>query len=59
MNGLSNQPFNLTAASSNIPDKDIQKKLFATKEVDPKFGVTGIFHRLEKEGHFKAVSSRT
>ncbi len=25
------------------------------KEVDPKFGVSGILHRLEKEGHFKVV----
>jgi 2,5-furandicarboxylate decarboxylase 1 len=26
-----------------------------TKEVDPKFGVSGILHKLEREGHFKVV----
>lgn len=57
MDGLSNQPYTPDLRGFiEYLEKEHPEEIFRiTKEVDPKFGVSGILHRLEKEGHFKAV----
>ena len=57
MDALSNQPYTpdlrgfIDFLDTEHPDEIIR----ITEEVDPKYGVSGILHRLEKEGHFKVV----
>ena len=57
MDGLSNQFYtpDLRGFIEYLDKEHPEEIIRITKEVDPKFGVTGILHRLEKEGHFKAV----
>jgi 2,5-furandicarboxylate decarboxylase 1 len=57
MDGLSNQPYtpDLRGFIEYLEKEHPEEIIHITKEVDPKFGVSGILHRLEKEGHFKAV----
>ncbi|MEC7491032.1 MAG: UbiD family decarboxylase [Pseudomonadota bacterium] len=57
MDSLSNQPYTadlrgfIEFLETNHPNEIIR----ISAEVDPKFGVTGILARLERDGHFQAV----
>ena len=57
MDSLSNQPYTadlrgfIEFLETNHPNEIIR----ISAEVDPKFGVTGILARLERDGHFEAV----
>lgn len=57
MDGISNQPHSpdLRGFIEYLDKEHPEEIVRITKEVDPKYGVSGILHRLEKEGHFKAV----
>ena len=57
MDGISNQPYtpDLRGFIEYLDKEHPEEIIRITKEVDPKYGVSGILHRLEKEGHFKAV----
>ena len=57
MDGISNQPYSpdLRGFIEYLDKEHPEEIVRITKEVDPKYGVSGILHRLEKEGHFKAV----
>ncbi len=57
MDGTSNQPYtpDLRGFIEYLDKEHPEEIVRITKEVDPKYGVSGILHRLEKEGHFKAV----
>ena len=57
MDGLSNQPYtpDLRGFIEYLDKEHPEEIIRISKEVDPHFGVSGILHRLEKEGHFKVV----
>ena len=57
MDGLSNQPYtpDLRGYIEFLEKEHPEEIIRITKEVDPKFGVTGILDKLEKDGHFEAV----
>ena len=57
MDGLSNQPYtpDLRGFIEYLDKEHPEEIIRISKEVDPKFGVTGILARLEKDGHFQAV----
>ncbi len=57
MDGLSNQPYtpDLRGYIEFLEMEHPEEIIRITKEVDPKFGVTGILDKLEKDGHFEAV----
>ena len=57
MDTLSNQPYtpDLRGFIEYLDKEHPEEIIRISKEVDPKFGVTGILDRLEKDGHFQAV----
>ncbi len=57
MDSGSNQPYTPDLRGFlEYLETDHPEEIFRiTEEVDPKFGVSGILHRLEKEGHFRTV----
>lgn len=57
MDTLSNQPYtpDLRGFIEHLEAEHPDQVLRITKEVDPDFGVSGILHRLEKDGHYKLV----
>ena len=57
MEGISNQPYtpDLRGFIEYLDKEHPEEIIRISKEVDPKYGVSGILHRLEKEGTFKAV----
>ena len=57
MDRQSNQPYtaDLRGFIEYLEKEHPEELIRITKEVDPKYGISGILHRLEKDGHFKAV----